>query len=149
MLVGWFNSLINRTRTRSPCRIRISGPGVCPSNNQVSDIVELSGTRAVGVICARSSRNPSAARVGTNIGNPAKAPKAVLFATKFRRVIIDQVTSNQVVIPAAACSSIWQWNSHLPGLSATKAMPTVSLRSIMNVSRQCFSSNSLPFNETT
>lgn len=28
----------------------------------------------------------------------------------------------QVVMPEAAWPSIWQWNSHLPGLSATKAI---------------------------
>ena len=30
--------------------------------------------------------------------------------------------SNQVRIPPAACSSMWQWNNHFPGLSAQNAI---------------------------
>ena len=58
-----------------------------------------------------------------------------------------QTTSNQVFIPAAACSSMWQCKSHFPGLSATKVISIFSPRRIKIVSRHGSSSIAVPLRE--
>ena len=45
-------------------------------------------------------------------------------------------TSIHVIMPEAACESMWQWKSHLPGLSATNAISRVSPPNIKTVSRK-------------
>ena len=62
---------------------------------------------------------------------------------------ISQATSNQAIMPDFWCDSIWQWIIHWPGLSATKAISTVSSAPIRTVSRTSLSMFAAPLWDRT